>query len=91
MEWQIYNLDPSTDNYMKDQSIEESIIYVTKKVITELTPTSTAILSIGYPMETEEEIIESVKNRAKLAVLNYAVKQNSDEQNTEQLANINAF
>ena len=49
------------------------------------------ILSVGYPMETEDERIESIKNCAKLAVLNYSIKQNQTLEHDEVLKNINAF
>jgi tRNA A37 methylthiotransferase MiaB len=92
MEWQIYNINPSTENYMADKEIEAAIQYIIKKVMVEMTDISRLRLSIGYPMETEDEQIESIKNRAKLAVLNYAVNQNSDnEEDRIPIQNINAF
>ena len=41
---------------------------------------------------TEEEMLESIKNRAKLEVLNYSIKQNGDIDNANfGLRNINTF
>lgn len=90
LEWQIYNMNPSTDNYMAEKEMESAIEYIIKRVVLEMTETSRLVLSVGYPMETQEEMIESIKNRAKLVVLNYAIKQNQPGQE-EPLKNINAF
>ena len=88
-EWQIYNVDPSSDNYMSEENMKSCIEYIIKNII--LTPTQKMILSVGYPMETEDERIESIKNCAKLAVLNYSIKQNQTLEHDEVLKNINAF
>ena len=87
-EWQIYNIDLETENFMSDNNIEECIQYIIRKVITELTDTSRLVLSIGYPMETEEDMIESIKNRAKLQVLQYSIEQNQPH-DVVNLPNIN--
>lgn len=87
-EWQIYNIDLETENFMSDNKIENCIQYIIKKVISELTETSRLELSVGYPMETEEEMIESIKNRAKLQVLQYSIEQNQP-QDVVNLPNIN--
>ena len=92
MEWQIYNINPSTENYMAEKEIDEAMKYIIKKVMMEMTEISRLRLSVGYPMETEEQQIESIKNKAKLVVLNYAVNQNSDnEEDRIPIKNINAF
>lgn len=87
-EWQVYNIDLETENFMSDTKIENCIQYIIKKVISELTETSRLELSVGYPMETEEEMIESIKNRAKLQVLQYSIEQNQP-QDIVNLPNIN--
>lgn len=92
MEWQIYNINPSTENYMAEKEIDDAMKYIIKKVMMEMTEISRLRLSVGYPMETEEQQIESIKNKAKLVVLNYAVNQNSDnEEDRIPIKNINAF
>lgn len=90
-EWQIYNVDPSSDNYMSEENMKSCIEYIIKNIILEMTPVMQDILSVGYPMETEDERIESIKNCAKLAVLNYSIKQNQTLEHDEVLKNINAF
>lgn len=90
-EWQIYNVDPSSDNYINDSDMDECILYIIKKIIIEMTPVMKDKLSVGYPMETEEEQINSIKNVAKLAVLNYSIQQNQPKEHTEVIKNINAF
>jgi radical SAM superfamily enzyme YgiQ (UPF0313 family) len=91
MEWQIYNLNPSTENFMASKEMEDAISYIIKKIMLELTETSRAMLSVGYPMETEEQQIESIKNRAKIAVLHYAINQNSENEEDRAIPNINTF
>lgn len=90
MEWQVYNVDPSTDNYMSEDNISASIQYIIKKIMLEMTPTCRARLAVGYPMQDEIHMIESIKNKAKLVVLNYTIKQNNNDLNTD-IPNINAF
>ena len=91
-EWQIYHIDTSSDNYITENDMKDCIEYIIKKIIEELTDTSLLVLSVGYPMETEEQQIESIKNRAKLAVLNYAIQQNTPKESGEEvLKNINSF
>ena len=92
LEWQIYNIDPNSENYMNEQNMENSIQYIMKKIMLEMTDSIKLRLSVGYPFETEEEMLESIKNRAKLEVLNYSIKQNGDIDNTNfGLKNINTF
>lgn len=91
-EWQIYHIDTSSDNYITENDMKDCIEYIIKKIIEEFTDTSLLVLSVGYPMETEEQQIESIKNRAKLAVLNYAIQQNTPKESGEEvLKNINSF
>lgn len=75
-EWQIYNINLETENFLSDADIDNCIQYIIKKIIIELTESSRLVLSVGYPMETEEQMIESIKNRAKLQVLQYSIQQN---------------
>lgn len=92
MEWQIYNIDPSSENYMNEQNMEAAIQYIMKKIMLEMTDSIKLKLSVGYPFETEEEMLESIKNRAKLEVLNYSIQQNSDSDTANiGLKNINTF
>ena len=92
MEWQIYNIDPSSENYMNEQNMEAAIQYIMKKLMLEMTDIIKLKLSVGYPFETEEKMLESIKNRAKLEVLNYSIQQNSDSDNANiGLKNINTF
>ena len=92
MEWQIYNIDPSDDNYMNEEDMSRAIEYIMKKIMLEMTDSIKLKISVGYPFETEEEMLETIKNRAKLDVLNYSIRQNSDIDNTNiGLKNINTF
>lgn len=90
-EWQVYNIDPASDNYISESNMNECIVYIIKKIILEMTPVMKDKLSVGYPMETEEQQIESIKNVAKLAVLNYSIQQNQPKEHNEVIKNINAF
>ena len=90
-EWQIYNVDPDSENYMNEVNMQDCIEYIIKRVILELTPVMVDQLSVGYPMDTDEQIIESVKNVAKMAVLTFSVKQNSALEHEEVVKNIKTF
>lgn len=76
---------------MSQDNMSNCIGYIIKGIIQEMTPTQKLILSIGYPMETEAEQIESIKNKAKFVVLNYSIEQNTPKEQGEALKNINAF
>ena len=56
-----------------------------------MTPAQKMILSVGYPMETEAEQIESIKNKAKFVVLNYSIDQNTPKEQGESLKNIKSI
>lgn len=90
-EWRIYNVDPSSDNYVTEERMKEAIEYIIKKIMLEMTPITKNILSVGYPMETEDDMIESIKNCAKLTVLYYSIQQNTIKERDETIPNINAF
>ena len=90
-EWQIYNIDPSSDNYITEAGMHECITYIIKGIMLEMTPVQLDILSVGFPMDNQDNQIDSIKNRAKLAVLNYSVKQNTPKESNEIIENINAF
>lgn len=87
MEWQVYNVDPSSENYMTEAKMKDAIEYIIKKVIVEMTPVTRDILSVGFPMKTEEQLIESVKNCAKIVVLRYSIDQNEPKE-AEQVVSI---
>ena len=92
LEWQIYNIDPSDDNYMNEEDMNKAIEYIMKKIMVNMTDIIKLRLSVGYPFDTEEEMLESIKNRAKLEVLNYSIRQNGDVDNANLgLRNINTF
>lgn len=90
-EWQIYNLNPETENYMSQDNMIACVQYIISGIIKEMTPVQKNILSVGYPMDTDEHMIESIKTKAKFAVLNYAIDQNTPKEQGEALKNINAF
>lgn len=90
LEWQIYNLNPATDNYMAEKEMMDAIEYIMKKIMIEMTDIKKEKLSVGYPMDTDDHMLESIKSKAKLVVLNYAIKQNTQAPE-EPLKNINAF
>ena len=90
-EWQIYNLNRETENYMSQDNMIACVQYIISGIIREMTPAQKNILSVGYPMDTDEHMIESIKTKAKFAVLNYAIDQNTPKEQGEALKNINAF
>ena len=90
-EWQVYNVDPNSDNYINENNMKSCIEYIIKKIILEMTPVTKDVLSVGFPMETETDMIESIKNCAKLTVLYYSIQQNTIKERDETIPNINAF
>ncbi len=90
-DWQIYNVNPSSDNYVTEDNMREAVEYIIKKIIMEMTPTMRDVLSVGFPMDTDEAMIETIKNCAKLAVLNYSIQQNHAQEHDEVIKNINLF
>lgn len=92
IEWQVYNLDPGSDNYMNETQMQNAIQYIIKNIIINMTPVIRLKLSVGYPMEDETKMIESIRDRAKLVVLNYTVNQNKVIENeAKTIPNVNAF
>ena len=90
-EWQVYNVDPASDNYMSEGNMKSCIEYIIKRIMLEMTPVMKDVLSVGYPMETEDNQIESIKNCAKIVVLNYSIKQNQPQEHEQVIQNINTF
>ena len=76
---------------MSQNSMDNCIVYIIKGIINEMTPTQKMILSVGYPMETEAEQIESIKNKAKIVVLNYSIDQTTHKEQEDTLKKINIF
>lgn len=89
-EWQIYNINTSTENYMGPKEQKEAIEYIIKKMMLNMTDTTRQQLGVGYPVETDEQLIKSIMEKAKIIVLNYSVKQNSVTVNND-IPNIQAF
>lgn len=89
-EWQIYNVNPESENYMNSAAQREAMEYITKHIISEMTPVKQYQLSIAYNMDTQEDQIKSILNEAKLAVLNHAITQNS-RSGEEAMQNFNLF
>ena len=88
-EWIVYNINPSTENYMAKNEQEDCIKYIIQKIMENLTPAIEAQLAVGYPFDTEEEKIKTIMNRAKLVVLDYSIKQNTQTNNSNNIPNIN--
>lgn len=89
-EWQVYNINTSTENYMGPNEQKEAIEYIIKKMMLNMTDTTRQQLGIGYPAETDEQLIKSIMEKAKIVVLNYSVKQNSVSVDNN-IPNIHAF
>lgn len=89
-EWQVYNINTSTENYMGPKEQQEAIEYIAKKMMLNMTPITKQQLGIGYPANTDEELIKSIIEKAKIVVLNYSVKQNSVTTD-HNIPNIQAF
>ena len=87
--WIVYHPDPSKDNYVTGKQQEEMIIYIMKSITTNMTDTIRDQLSIAFKVDTDDELLVSIKEVAKLAVLAYTVKQNPVS--TSNVPNINLF
>ena len=86
--WRIYNPNPDTDNYVTTNNQEQIIQYIMKNMVLEMTDTIRAQLSIAYKVGTDEELLISIKEVAKIAVLNYTIQQN---RTIPDIPNINLF
>lgn len=85
IEWQVYNSNPKTENYMSQNEIDDAIKYIIKRLCMEMTPALKLQLGFGYPMDTLESMIESIKNRAMLIVLEYSIQQNTVSSNSRMM------
>lgn len=85
IEWQVYNSNPKTENYMSQNEIDDAIKYIIKRLCMEMTPALKLQLGFGYPMDTLESMVESIKNRAMLIVLEYSIQQNTVSSNSRMM------
>jgi hypothetical protein len=85
IEWQVYNSNPKTENYMSQNEIDDAIKYIIKRLCMEMTPALKLQLGFGYPMDTLESMVESIKNRAMLIVLEYSIQQNTASSNSRMM------
>ena len=85
IEWQGYNSNPKTENYMSQNEIDDAIKYIIKRLCMEMTPALKLQLGFGYPMDTLDSMIESIKNRAMLIVLEYSIQQNTASSNSRMM------
>lgn len=76
IEWQVYNINPQTENFMGTDEIANAITYIIKEICLEMTPALEVQLGFGFPMNTQENMIKSIKSRAMLVVMEYTVQQN---------------
>ena len=85
IEWQVYNSNPKTENYMSQNEIDDAIKYIIKRLCMEMTPALKLQLGFGYPMDSLESMVESIKNRAMLIVLEYSIQQNTASSNSRMM------
>lgn len=85
IEWQVYNSNPKTENYMSQNEIDDAIKYIIKRLCMEITPALKLQLGFGYPMDSLESMVESIKNRAMLIVLEYSIQQNTASSNSRMM------
>lgn len=85
IEWQVYNSNPKTENYMSQNEIDDAIKYIIKRLCMEMTPALKLQLGFGYPMDSLESMVESIKNRAMLIVLEYSIQQNTVSSNSRMM------
>ena len=76
IEWRVYNINVETENYMSQKEIDNAVVYIIKNICYEMTPALKLQLGFGYPMDDMDSMVESIKKRAMLIVLEYSVKQN---------------
>ena len=85
IEWQVYNSNPKTENYMSQNEIDDAIKYIIKRLCMEMTPALKLQLGFGYPMDSLDSMVESIKNRAMLIVLEYSIQQNTASSNSRMM------
>ena len=89
-EWQIYNTNPDSENYMNSNSQKEAVEYIIRGILENMTPVKLYQLSIAYNMDNQENQIKSILGEARLAVLRYSINQNS-RSGEEAMQNFNLF
>ena len=90
-EWRIYNIDPSSENYMTEANQKDAITYCIKRIMENMTDTVQAQLSIAFDMNDRDKMIKSILDVAKLHIIEYSVRQNNYTIDNKHIPNIDTF
>lgn len=88
VEWSIYNVRAENESYINDERRDKCIEWIISRVIENSTPAIIEQVGIGYPAETQEQYINSIKNVAIIHVMDFTVKQNVKDME-DNIPNIN--
>lgn len=90
-EWRIYNINPSSENYMTEDNQKDAIKYCIRRIMENMTDTVRSQLSIAFTMDTREDMIKSILNTAKLHIIEYSVRQNNYTIDNKHIPNVDTF
>lgn len=88
VEWSIYNVRSENESYINDERRDKCIEWIIARIIENSTPAIIEQISIGYPAETQEQYINSIKNVAIVHVMEFTIKQNVKDME-DNIPNIN--
>lgn len=83
VEWSIYNVRREEESWMGEKRQEDCIEWVIERVYNLSTQAIIDQISIGYPADTMEKYLDSIKNITMLHVLEMSIKQNTIDRNNE--------
>lgn len=74
--YQVLEIAKSQKEYLNNDDIERMISYVSTMVLKNMTPESISLLSLTHVFNDNNDIIDLIKLRTKLYVLNFSIEFN---------------
>lgn len=87
-EWSLYNLRSEEEMRMTPDKRDKCLAWVIERVIENSTPSIITQIQIGYPAQTREQYINSIKNVALPYIIRLTVLQNTKNMD-DNIPNIN--
>lgn len=86
--WSLYNITTEEESVMTSNKVMDATIWVTDRIVRNMTPALIDQLSIYYKCDTTDDIINSVKDVVKIHIVNYAAAQNAKD-TSDGIPNVN--
>lgn len=87
-EWTLYNIRAEEESYINESKRDACMAWVIARVIENSTDSVRAHIGIGYPAETQDQYINSIKNVAMIHVMDLVIKQNTKDM-SDNIPNVN--